>query len=266
MNTRAPVRIAITAAALMACVGCGVRDKRTRGEELLKKTSTSIANASAFSFSTDEVTERTTRDGTTKAIHTQRQITVRRPNRLWFKTSGDRGTEGFYDGSRLTLVFHGEKVFGIIPTPPTLDETVHVVSERYDIPLPIGDLITTDPHTSLISSQTTGGWESEELIDGKQCARLVWHHPNVDWTIWIPTFGEPLPRQLWVNYKTNKRTATVLFKDWNLSPKVNEEMFESRIPDDYEGVAMIQRAAAVLPHPPTDTRDGASTPPNVQRR
>jgi hypothetical protein len=266
MNTRGPVRIAATAAAVMVCVGCTVRDKRTRGEDLLKKTSTSIANASAFSFSTDEVTERTIRDGTTTATRMQRQITVRRPNRLWFKTAGDRGTEGFYDGARLTLVFHGEKVFGIIPTPPTLDETVHLVSERYDIPLPIGDLITTESHKSLISPQTTGGWEGEELIDGKQCARLEWHHPNVDWTIWIPTFGEPLPKQLWVNYKTNKRTATVLFKDWNLSPKVSEETFESRIPDDYEGVAVIQRAAAVLPNLPGDARDKGSTLPNPQRR
>lgn len=226
----------------------------------------SIANASAFSFSTDEVTERTSRDGTTRSIHSQRQITVRRPNRLWFKTSGDGGTEGFYDGSRLTLVFHGEKVFGIIPTPPTLDETVHVVSERYAIPLPIGDLITTDPHKSLISSQTTGGWGGEELIDGKQCARLDWHHPNIDWTIWIPTFGEPLPRRLWVSDKSNTRTATVLFKDWNLSPKVDEETFQSRIPDDYEAVAVIQRAAAVLPDLRADVPDGKHTRPTVQQR
>jgi hypothetical protein len=266
MNTCRPARIAITAVALVS-VGCSVRDKRTRGEDLLKQASTTIANAHAFSFSTDEVSEHTARDGTARAIHRQRYITVRRPNRLWFKTSGDRATECFYDGARLTLVFHGEKAFGIIPTPPTLAETVQVVSERYDIPLPIGDLLTADPRRSHISSQTTGGWEGEELIDGRHCARLEWHHPNVDWTIWIPTFGEPLPRQLWVNDKSNERMATMLFKDWNLAPKVTEEMSQSRIPDDYEGVAVMQRASPLRPSLIAETpAAGGTTPPKVQQR
>jgi len=244
MNRCRPARIAVTAVALTVSVGCSLRDQRTRGEDLLKQTSTTIAKARAFSFSTDEVSERIARDGSTRAIHMQRYITVRRPDRLWFKTSGASATEGFYDGARLTLVFHSDKLFGIIPTPPTLIETVRLVAERYGIPLPIGDLLTADPRHSLVSSQTTGGWAGEEFIDGKHCARLEWHHPNIDWTIWIPTFGEPLPRRLWVDYKTSMRKATVSFKDWNLAPQITEQMFESRVPDDYEGVAVNQRASA----------------------
>jgi len=261
MNRCRPARIAITAVALTVSVDCSLRDRRTRGEDLLTQTSSAIANARAFSFSTDEVSERIARDGSARAIRMQRYITVRRPNRLWFKTSGASATEGFYDGARLTLVFHGEKAFGIIPTPPTLAETVQMVAERYDIPLPIGDLLSADPRKSSISSDTTGGWAGEELIDGKHCARLEWHHPNVDWTIWIPTFGEPLPRKLWVDDKTNKRKATVSFTDWNLAPEITEEMFQSRVPDDYEGVAVNQRASAVLPQSAADT-----TRPHAQQR
>jgi len=235
------------AVAMMVTGACGTRDKRARGEDLLKQTSFRIASAQALSVATDETSDRLARDGKTRQVHVQRLVTVRRPDRLWFKTSGDRNTEGFYDGAQLTLLFHGEKVFGVIPTPATLDETIQTVSERYDIPLPIGDLLTSDPQKSYLSSQTTGGWEGEDTIDGKRSARLEWRHPNVDWTIWIPDSGEPLPTKLWVNYKSRNRKTTVLFKDWNLMPRVSDAMFQARIPDDYEGVAVIQRASAVLP-------------------
>ncbi|HEY1304037.1 MAG TPA: DUF2092 domain-containing protein [Vicinamibacterales bacterium] len=238
------VMLAVT---IMATGACGTRDKRARGEDLLKQTSARIASAQALSVTTDETNDRVARDGKTRQVHLQRLVTVRRPDRMWFKTSGDRNTEGFYDGSRLTLLFHGEKVFGIIPTPATLDDTIQTVSERYDIPLPIGDLLTSDPQKSYLSSQTTGGWEGEDTIDGKTCARVEWHHPNVDWTIWIPESGEPLPAKLWVNYKSRDRKTTVLFKDWNLSPRLSDAMFQAPTPDDYEGVAVIQRASAVLP-------------------
>jgi hypothetical protein len=240
------VIVTLLAAAVTAC-GSSESGRRSRGEDLLKAASTKIAGAEALGVSVDETTEHVARDGEKEITYIERQVIVRRPDRLWFRSTGDRDIEGVYDGKQMTLLFHGQKVFGIIPTPATLDETLHIVSERYDIPLPIGDLLTTNPHQSLISTQTTGGWQSEEDVNGVRSARLEWHHPNVDWTIWIPISGDPLPTKLSVNYKNRRRMLTAFFKDWDLSPTVAEETFQSRIPDDYEGVAVLQRAAAVLP-------------------
>jgi len=185
MDRRQPgwITIALAAAMIVTLAGCDIRDRRLRGQSLLTQASTRISAARALSFSTDETDERVSSDGSKKVLHTQRRITVRQPDRMWFKTSGDNSTEGFYDGTRLTLLFRGENVLGIITAPPSLDATVRVVSERYDIPFPISDLLTRDPHTSYINSKTTGGWEGQETLDGTTCARLEWHHPSVDWTI-----------------------------------------------------------------------------------
>jgi hypothetical protein len=245
---RLSISLLITVAATSGACGNSESARRSRGEDLLKAASTNIANAKALSFTVDETSERVTRDGEKRTARLERHVTVRRPDRLWFRTTGDRDVEGVYDGKQVTVLFHGEKVFGIVPTPPTIDETVQVLSERYDIPLPIGDLIVSDPHKSLISTQTTGGWQGEEDINGVRSARLEWHHPNVDWTIWIPVSGDPLPTKLFVNYKTRNRVLTAFFRDWNLAPQITEDTFQARIPDDYEGVAMIQRATAVLPN------------------
>jgi hypothetical protein len=247
---RGAIVVALFAQAAAAC-GTSESGRRSRGEDLLKAASTKIASAQALSVSVDETTERVAGDGGKEVTHIERQVIVRRPDRLWFRSTGDRDVEGFYDGKQMTLLFHGQKVFGIIPTPATLDDTVQLVSERYDIPLPIGDLLMTNPHQSLISTQTTGGWQAEEDVNGVRSARLEWHHPNVDWTIWIPISGDPLPTRLFVNYKNRRRMLTAFFKAWDLSPSVAEETFHGRIPDDYEGVAVLQRAAAVL----SDSKD-----------
>jgi hypothetical protein len=250
LRFRLPLACAIAAILAAAC-GSSESAPRSRGEDLLKATSTTIAGAQAFSFAVDETTERVTPSGEKRLTHVARLVTVRRPDRLWFRSTGDRNVEGFYDGARVTLLFHGEKAFGIVPTPATLDDTIDVLSERYDIPLTIGDLITTNPHRSMVSSQTTGGWQDEEDVSGVRSARLDWHHPNVDWSIWIPVSGDPLPTKLFVNYKTRRRLVTALFKDWDLNPAVTEDTFQSRVPDDYEGIAVIQRAAVVPDEPGT---------------
>src|SRR5262245_6017165 len=247
-RTWIPLAVAVGAATWLAACGTSESGRRSRGEDMLKATSAKIAAAKAFSFTVDETAERTSRNGTKRVEHIERQVTVRRPDRLWFRTTGDRDVERFYDGMRMTLLFHGQKVFGIIPTPATIDETVHVLSERYDVPLPIGDLIVTDPHKSLISSQTTGGWQGEEDVNGVRSARLDWHHPNVDWSIWIPVSGDPLPTKLFVNYKSRRRALTGLFRDWNLAPQITDATFQSHVPDNYEGVAVLQRASAVIPN------------------
>jgi hypothetical protein len=35
------------------------------------------------------------------------------------------------------------------------------------------------------------------------------------------------------------------FSDWSLSPTIPSDRFDAHVPADYEGIALIQRAAAV---------------------
>jgi hypothetical protein len=223
-------------------------EKRAKGEDLLKRVSERIAAAQAFSFTTSEVVERVRKSGEKITLNLNREVAVQRPNRLWYKATGDRDLESFYNGENVTLVSHKEKVWAEIPAPPTIDETVDVMSERYDIPMPIGDMISTNPHESLISEDTTGGWAGTENIDGISCRILSWQHPNVDWKVWIPASGEPLPKKLEITYKARRgQPKTILnFKEWNLAPQFTDATFTRRVPDDYEGIPVVQRASAVL--------------------
>ncbi len=225
-------------------------EKRAEGKAILTAMSDKLKSAQAVTFSTTETVERVRRNNEKVKHNVNRQLALRRPDRLWFKTTGDRDLEGFYDGKKVTLVSHKEKVFGQFGAPPTLDETADVITSKYGIPLPVADLLTLDPQGSYVSAETTGGWDRKETIDGVDCNVLAYQHPNVDFSIWIPSSGDPLPKKLDITYKARRGQpkSTILLKDWNLSPQVTDATFAPNVPADYEGIPVIQRASAVIPN------------------
>jgi hypothetical protein len=226
-------------------------EKRAQGVSILRQMSEKIAAAQAVTFNTSEVIERVRRRNNERvSVNISREIAFRRPDRMWFKVTGDNDLELYYEGNRATLVSHNHKVFGEFPTPPTLDETVDVLSDKYDVPMPVADLLTTNPDESLAINdpEMTGGWAGREEVEGVACNVLAWQHPNVEWSVWIPVAGDPLPRKLQIVYKARRGQpkSTIVFSNWNLSAQLPDEKFARRVPDDYEGIPVIQRASAVL--------------------
>ena len=241
-------------------------EKQSQGAAILMQMSDKLRAAERLSFSTVESIERVRTNNEKAKINIERQIKVQRPDKMWFKATGDRDLVCNYNGKVVTLISDKEKVFGEFPAAPTLDETTEMISSKYDIALPVADLLTKDPREALTDDQTVGGWVKRETIDGVDCNTLAYQHPNVDFTIWIPASGDPLPKKLQITYKKRRGqpTSTIVFKDWNLAAQFSKETFARKVPDDYEGIPVIQRASAVLeneqPTEPTATKEPAAKP------
>ena len=237
-------------------------EKRARGDAILRQMSDKLKSAEAFTFVTAEVIERVRRNNEKVTLNVERRAAVRRPDRLWFQTSGDRELECTYDGRKVTLVSHKEKVFGEFPAPATLDETADAITYKYDIPLPIADLLTPDPQNTLKDEGTTGGMERLETVEGVECNVLAYQHPNVDFSLWVPTSGDPLPKKLSITYKARRGqpTTTVLFRNWNLTPQVSDDTFARKVPADYEGIPVIQSVRALVPSTESEEKEAAQKP------
>ena len=250
-RARIPATGLLVVAFMLALAGCAGRKPATReerlayGKELLAEMSDTLAAARTISFSTAEVLEQVARDGSRHTERIAREVYLSRPDRLWFRVTGDRDLEGFYDGERFTLVAHREKVFGRIPAPPTVDATMKELQERYGIVLPIGGLLAANPQQALLDEATIGGWAGREVVDGGLCNLLVWDHPDVDWSIWIPVEGEPLPKKLQITDPTRdgQPKTTVSFERWTLSP-VSDDLFAWNAPSGYVKVDLARQAAA----------------------
>jgi hypothetical protein len=200
-----------------------------------------------LSFTVKETTHRVRRDGQKETLQLTRDIIVRRPDRFYSKQTGDRSSDTWYDGKRITVAMHNEKVFAQARTPETIDGTLDAASKRYGVVLPVGDLLYSQPEKYLLADNMTGGYQGSEKVEGTDCHHLRFVAPSVDWELWLPEQGDPLPKRLKVVQKKQKGEpgADIVFVNWNLSASASDETFDPKVPQDYEGIALIQRASSL---------------------
>ena len=258
-------RLVCFAGAAFLAGACGPGEPKTdaerlaRGRATIERMSAKLGSAEAFSMTTDESRDEVKASGEVQRVAVTRETVVRRkPDRFYSKTRGDMRREAWYDGVGITVVLHNDKVFGQARMPETIDKTLDAMHERYGVALPVADFIYTSPIKALLSATTTGGWTGRETVDGQPTDHLSFSDKGVKWDLWVSSEGDPLPRKLITEFTDDKRLgkAEVTFSDWNFAPPIASDRFTPAVPEDYEGIAIVQRAR-VLRNMPMD--DGANT-------
>jgi hypothetical protein len=270
MNDVARVKQAFVVLAVMtaaAAGACGPSEPRTdaerlaRGREIVDRMSAKLGAAQAFSVTTHEIRNEVKGSGEAIQVDLTRQAVIRRPDRFYTKVVGGRENEIWYDGVGVTIALHKEKVFGQARVPETLDKTLDALHERYGIATPFGDFMYNSPAKALIADSTTGGWVGRETVAGQEADHLAFKDKGVNWELWIPTKGDPLPLKSVTEFTDNRRLRKVelTFSDWNLAPQIAADRFTPSVPADYEGIAILQRARVLKHVPQDDAAEGVPT-------
>jgi hypothetical protein len=255
--SRAARCLPLVVAAALTSVGCSRETapatpeaRLQKGKEVIQRMSDTLEHAQAFSVTTHETREQPKIvGGQPEEMKLTRQTVMRRPDRLYFKTTGDNDNELFYDGAGITYVSHRDKVFAQAPMPETLDRTLDSMNERYGMAVPLADFLYANPAHALIADTTTGGWVGRETVEGQACDHVAFQDSGVSWELWIA--ADNLPRRAKADFPASRRVkrADVTFSDWNLAPSIDAARFHATVPADYEGIAMIQRAAILRNNP-----------------
>jgi hypothetical protein len=246
-------RSALAGLATIGIVACGPREPTTdaerlaRGRELVQQMSARLAAATELSATTSEVRDVVRRSGEKDRVSLTGVYSLRRPDRFHTKLAGGKGIESWYDGKMLTVAVQQDKVFAQAPMPETVDRTLDALAERYDMALPLADLFYSSAEKALLSDTTTGGYAGTENVGETPCHHLAFRDTGVEWELWLPVRGDPLPKRLkTVDQKRKGQPVTdVTFTAWNLAPQTSDDAFKPNVPSDYEGIAILQRAAAV---------------------
>jgi hypothetical protein len=246
-------RSALSAVAALGLAACGPREPTTdaerlaRGRELVQQMSARLAAANAVSVTTSETRDVVRLSGKKESTSGTGVYTVRRPDHFYAKTTSGRGPEAWYNGKVLTIALSQDKVFAQAPMPDTINRTLDVLAERYDMPLPMGDLFYGPAEKALLSDAATGGYVGTENVGDTPCYHLAFQDTGVDWELWLPVQGEPLPKRFKVVQKrrTGQPVVDVTFNTWDVAPQITDATFVPKVPADYEGIAVVQRAAAV---------------------
>ena len=246
-------RSALAALAAVSVVSCGHKEPTTdaeqlaRGRELVQQMSKRLATATELTVTTTEQRDVVRRSGTKDRVSLTGVYTLRRPDRFHTTLTGGKGLESWYDGRKLTVAVQEEKVFSQAPMPETIDRTLDALAERYDMALPLADLFYSNPAKALLSDTTTGGYAGTENVGETPCHHLAFRDVGVEWEVWLPLQGEPLPTRFKTvgKHRTGQPVTEVTFKNWNLAPQTSDATFTPSVPAEYEGIAILQRAAAV---------------------
>ena len=177
MNILRTVRHGCLMALVALAAACGQRDPQTpaeksaRGDELMRKMSDSLKAAPALSFKVAESHERARRSGEKRPYTLNREMVVRRPDRMWIHTTGSDGRDVrvVYDGKTITVVGDVQKVYASVKAPATLDETLDFISERFDMRVGVADFLYSSPYDSFSDAEAQGGWVRRTTVGGKSC-------------------------------------------------------------------------------------------------
>jgi hypothetical protein len=170
-------------------------------------------------------------------------LVIQRPGKLWAATDDGGGTQTtVFDGKTVQVVFSNEKVWASIDAPATIDAMIDMLAEKYETHISLADLLAASPYDSLMVGNTTGQSAVVEL-DGASFHHLSFSNENVDWQLWIPVSGAPLPKKFEIDYKegTSFTSFTAYFDNWNLEPDLGAEAFVANIPDDFEQIEFAKR-------------------------
>jgi hypothetical protein len=238
--------------ALLSLGACsGARDPQTpeqaraRGDELIRKMGDTLRASQAFSFTVAESHERVRRNGEKVPYTLNREVVIRRPNRLWSHATGsnERNVKVTYDGKGITIVGDKHKVYATIPAKPTLDETLDFLNDRYDFPMPMADFLYSSPQESFEDKQAKGGWVKRVEVSGRRCEEVAYSLEAVDFTLSVTSDEPTLPCQLQVVYKTrpSRPVSRLTFSNWNLKALPQDTQFVAQVPKGYEQIAVIER-------------------------
>lgn len=169
-------------------------------------------------------------------------VSVKRPSHVHVAASGDSTTRDFYfNGKQVTLADSTANVYAARDFSGTIDDMLDKLEEALGFSPPVGDLIASNLHESLLGGEQDGKVAGKEKVGGAECQHLTFSHPNVDWEIWIDS--DHLPRKFRVTYKaeeTEGDLALVIDEiSWALDAKVSAETFAFTAPDGAEKIEML---------------------------
>lgn len=178
-----------------------------------------------------------------------RKITVVRPDRLRIDTVRSDGEKGHFvfDGKDVTVYSDDSKVFAAAPKPGDLDGAVTYFVKDLQMRLPLALMLLTSLPSELEKRVDSIEFVETSTLFDVPCAHLAVRAEQVDFQIWIPTKGEPLPRRVLITYREEPGEPQFRadFSGWDLTPTVSDALFAFTPPEGFKRIPFLAEMRAM---------------------
>jgi hypothetical protein len=237
--------LAMAAVVLMAAGCASPRAGSSRvGPEVatvLRPMCDALDGAKTYRFRVSAITDRQTETGQLAQFHRTSDITVARPDRLYERTDADEGGwSAWYSGKSLTVLARDTNTYATESVPGRIDHMLDYMVEKYDLTMPMADLLCGDTYESLLANVESSTYLGLHSVGDVPCHHLLMRQENIDWQIWIDAGKVPMPRKLVITFKRNpgQPQYVATMDDWNLSPTLSQDTFKFAPPAGAKVVSM----------------------------
>ncbi|MHC4592145.1 MAG: DUF2092 domain-containing protein [Planctomycetota bacterium] len=207
----------------------------------LQQMCATLAEAKEFSFVTEADIEVTLDSGELVPLFVEREVWVRRPNRLATEVHGDLGSRRvWYTGGQLTVLDLDENAYASAEVPDNFDDLLDLMIEEHDLSVPLADILYEDPYSVLTENVLAGEYVGLHDADGTDCHHLAFEQEWIEWQIWIDPGPPAVPRKLVITDLTapERPQFTAVLFDWDSESHLPDETFEPEVPADARRVTM----------------------------
>lgn len=212
-------------------------------DAILQRMATRLAATPSFSFHAEVDFDVRAAWGGLVQLAGAADFHVARPDRVSVDYRDDESARRLWlDGKTVTFLDPDGGFYAVRPQTGDIDATVDALRERFDLALPLGELISNDPSTFLRLTQGQGRYLGLHDADGVLCHHLSFALASTDLQLWIQKEGEPLPRRVLIVFREEpgfpRYDATLM--DWKLGVTHEPAVFQAALPEGARRIEFLE--------------------------
>ena len=213
---------------------------------LVKKMSDRLQAARTFTVKGRISLELPVAGGALATAYNDFDMSVRRPDGLATRRSGDLPEFRFaYDGKAMTVHAPGSKVWATTAAPATIDAMLVAAGEKGDLDLPFDELLVADPWAAITAGVTDAVVAGPAVVQGKKVEHVVLTGATFRLEYWIDP-ATALPVRSLVVYLDHPLQPHFLVEisGWKLDKKLPDSSFALPRPQGATQVDFREAATA----------------------
>lgn len=171
------------------------------------------------------------------------RVTIARPERMQveiLKSNGERGLV-LFDGKKITAYSETHAVYAQADKPGSLDQALVYFLRDLEMRMPLALMFSGDfPQEMEKRLEELTFVEISALADTPY-VHLAGRTDQVDFQVWIPQSGDPLPKRLTITYRHEEGQPKFWtdFVDWNMAPTISTTGFSFIPPAGAERIPFL---------------------------
>ncbi len=171
------------------------------------------------------------------------RITVVRPDRLRADILKSHGEESvvLFDGRRITAYNRTRNVFAQTEKTASIDEMLVYFLSDLRMRLPLALMFRSDFPEEIEKRLEALVFVEVSVVTDVPCVHLAGRTDEIDFEIWIPETGAPLPVRLTITYRDEAGQPKFWadFENWNMAPAVADADFLFTPPEGAERIPFL---------------------------